>query len=247
MISFSFVVNANSTLEGRFMNTKTINETISIEGVSQIDAKFTIGRVTIYESDKEEIEVSGSISGNSSRGVEVQKQGDIIYIKQKIGYFPIRIGITRVYIGIPNNYSNNLNIHQRTGNLTIKKLSIGTLNIKTTAASISVDDILFENLNLKAGSASSIIDLKRKSGNITIDSSVGKVNITIDKIAGDISFDGGTMGGNLVIPEKSPVNIINIGNSSKCKISAKTSEEKSYSMILKPGVGRIKVTDSKGF
>ena len=57
MITFNFVVNANSTLEGRFMNTKTINETISIEGVSQIDAKFTIGRVTIYESDKEEIEV----------------------------------------------------------------------------------------------------------------------------------------------------------------------------------------------
>src|SRR6056297_1899695 len=244
VMAYSSIVNAQSSLEGGFLNMQNIKKSISIENVSQIEAKFTIGRITIYESNNEMIEITGSISGNSSKGIELKKLGDTIYIKQKVGYFPIKVGITRIFIGIPVNYSNDLTIKQLTGKLTIKNIDIDTLNINTSAATTLVDDILFENFNLKAGSASSNINLKRKSGNIFVNSTIGRVNINIKEISGDINFEGGTMGGKLVIPKNAQVEIINIGNKN-CKINAHTSKKKNHRIIIKAGVGKIKVTDKE--
>jgi len=243
-MAYSTTVNAQGSSEGGFLNMVNIRKSISIENVSQIEAKFTIGRITIYESNNEMIEITGSISGNSSKGIELKKLGDTIYIEQKTGYFPIKVGITKIFIGIPANYSNDLTIQQLTGKLSIKSIDIDTLNIKTSAASTLVDDILFKNLNLKAGSASSDINLKRKSGNIFVDSSVGRVNIDIEEVSGDIRFEGGTMGGKLVIPKNAVSEIINIGNNN-CKINAHTSENKNYRIIIKAGVGKIKVTNKE--
>lgn len=219
---------------------KNINETIGIKGISQIDLKLTIGQVTIYESNSEKIEIGGSITGNSSQGVEVKRLGEVVNIKQKIGFFPVKFGVTEIMIGIPATFNKDITVSQSTGKLKIQKINVDSIEIKTMAASLDVDDILFKDLILKTGPGWSDIDLKRKSGNIVIDSGVGKVKLKVDKIGGDIRFNGGTVGGTLVIPQNAPVDITNLGNK-KGQISALTSDEGLYNIFIKPGVGKLKV------
>ena len=227
-------------LMGTNVDAKNVNKTIGIESINQIDIEIKIGKVTIYESDSEKIKINGSITGNSSRGIESKILGDTAKIKQKIGFIPIKFGVTEIFIGIPANFNKNVTVRQSTGKLIIKTINVDSLNIKTRAASLDVDDIVFKDFNLKAGSGRSNVDLKRKCGNMTIDSSVGKVKLKIDEIGGDIKFYGGTMGGALVIPKNAPVDIIKRGDK-KCQISATTSDKGNYNIFIKPGVGKIKV------
>ena len=225
---------------GTNVDAKNINKTIGIESISQINLKLTIGRITIYESNSKKIKISGSITGNSSQGVKVKKIGNIINIKQKIGFFPVKFGETEIFIEIPATFNKDITVRQSTGKLIIQKINVNSLNIKSMAASVDVDDIVFKDLILKAGSGWSNIDLKRKCGNMTIGSSVGKVKLKVDKIGGNIKFNGGTMGGTLVIPQNAPVNITNLGNKN-VQIAASTFDEGNYNIFIKPGVGKIRV------
>lgn len=227
-------------LVGTNVDAKDINETIGIESINHIDIKLLIGRVTIYECNSENIEIVGSITGNSSKGVEINILGDVLKIKQKVGFFPVKYGVTEIMIGIPKTFHKDLTVRQNTGKLKLEKIDVNSLNIKTMAASLGINDIVFNDLVLKTGPGWCNIDLKRKTGNIHIDSGVGKVKMKVNEIGGDIKFNGGTMGGTLVIPENAPVDITNHGNK-KCQISAIISDEGNYSIFLNPGVGKLKV------
>jgi len=224
------------------VNAKNINQTIGIKDIIQINLNFKIGRVNIYEGDCENINIKGKITGNSSKGLEIKKINNIINIKQKLGFVPIKYGKTEIFVEIPSNYNKNISVNQSTGKLIINKLNLDSLNIKCTAASVDINDIVFKSLILKTGSGWSNINLNKKSGNIKIDSNVGKSVLNVDQIGGDIIFDVGTMGGTIIIPQDSPINVHNSDNK-KVDISANFLDEGKYNLYLKPGVGKIKVNN----
>ena len=221
---------------------KTIDKSCDPNGVSQLDITIKQGTVTIYKSNNGLIQLSGSITGNSSKGVEIKKATNVVYIKQKIGLgFPFKIGFTKIFIGIPSHFDGNLSIaHYGGGKLILKDISVKSLAIKSLVAKLLIDDIVFEDILLKSGTSGSKIDLKRECGNISVNSTVGKVNFNMDKIGGNLEFNGGVSGGSLIIPSDAPVKIINRGNK---KDSDRSSSKDVYNFILKPGVGKIKIRE----
>ncbi|GGM29944.1 hypothetical protein GCM10011351_15090 [Paraliobacillus quinghaiensis] len=217
---------------------KKVEEVVFIEHIENLNFNIIEGSITVYETNHENMVITADL-GNCVKDLNIRTQGNQIFVEQKLSYLPIKVSSSKLYIGIPTTYENNLSIKQFTGKLQINQLCLKNVDIKTNVVRVVINDVTFQHLNVKNGNSNCTINLKGKSGNMDIRSLVGKLNLTVLDIGGNLDFKGGNRGGLIKIPEDAPVKIV---GDNKCFIEAKTGVQ-NYEWILKSNVGKIKVVN----
>ena len=171
--SLKFGVESRSESNYSEGSTENSSESISIDGIENIDIDIDAANIVINEVDGNEVSVEFIGKSNSNRQSKVEKKGDKIVIKENYYDSGFKFGVSnfeeqKVIIGIPSSYIENLSLEYGAGNVTVKGIKVNELYIGGGAGNLEIRNIVFNSLDLEQGVGNTDIDLKEKSGDIKI-------------------------------------------------------------------------------
>lgn len=226
----------------------SINKSVPYNNEGKIDIEINYGDINIIGYDGNEVVVTGTGNGGD-KNMTVKSDGEKITIKDTSnGSISINLfgnnGVnngTKVDIKIPYSFAGDLDFSYGAGDTYINDVKCKTLKVEGGAATLDIENIVFEKLDLTAGVGETNIILKEKCGDINISGGVGDITVDLAEVGGNLTFEGGVGDAKIRIPENSPVYFDSDAGVGTTKLTAKTSGENLYKFKLSLGVGDVKV------
>lgn len=222
---------------------ESIQQSESIEGVNKINIDMEVSEVNVVYYDGNSVQVEGTL-GNSSRGLNINKNQDEITINEDVNKSTMLINNvgSKFDIKIPNSYNGDFDFMFGVGDCTIKGIKGNNIKIKAGVGRLVIKDIGFNNLTLNSGVGDTDLDTIEKTGNIDVKGGVGDIDIKLGEVSGNLKYNGGMGDTTIIIPVDSPVKINSTSGLGDCKVTAKTSGD-DYTFDVKLGVGSLKISN----
>lgn len=219
-----------------------VNETISIDGVSNLNLDIGVSDIDIYVVDGNEVKIERVCRGKVYGELNIDKDGDTINIieegvKTKLNNISHKNSLK---IGVPKEFKGNLELDYGVGDCNIEALTFNDAEISSGVGTLEINNLICNDFSLEQGVGDSDITLE-KSGEIQIEGGVGKTELYIKEVGGNLTYEGGVGDADIYIPKNSPVRFETESGLGKCKVKAETSGENTYVYDLSVGMGNINV------
>ncbi|GAA0737427.1 DUF4097 family beta strand repeat-containing protein [Clostridium oceanicum] len=197
------------------------DEEYKVDNIKNISVNVDVGRVYLYSTENSNGRVVISKNGKANgRDVRIQEKNNELNIEAniknkkviKIG-FPFNLHIFDkkdnekyiVKLYVPKKYNNDIELKSKVGDINIKSIDINNLKVTANIAEIRGDSIKSKNINLKVSTGE--INLKKLSGKLSCNNSIGDIKIECSKLVDDIDITNSTGQINLYVPEESDFNL----------------------------------------
>lgn len=221
-----------------------VNESISIEGVSNINIDIAVSQIDIYIVDGNEVKVERTCKGDVYGNLTVEKNNDTIDITEE----EVKVDLSKMNInnylkiGVPKDFNGDFNLKNGVGDCTIGDLNVNDVNIASGVGEMEINNFKCNNFYLEQGVGDSDINLVNSS-EVEITGGIGEMDLYMEAVGGNLTYEGGVGDAKIYIPTNSPVRFETTAGIGKCKISAKASGENTYIYDLTTGIGNLEIRE----
>lgn len=194
-IIVTVIIGNKSILDSRY-SYENKTEIFNASEISEIDASVLSGKITVSDSQTDEIMVI--LNGESNHEIKVSKYGSILSIREGenwLGLFSLGINIKRAYeltILVPSTYNKNINLDTISNEISVNNININLLKTNTVSGNTNFNNIVCADLGIDTVSGSLYID-KITTDKIDVNLASGELNfknisaneLIIDQVSGD--------------------------------------------------------------
>lgn len=191
--------------------------TFSLKDISEVTISYDKEKVTVYESENDELTIKEYMTENkSSYYAKVDQSSDSIKISEGGKPF-FKDGFSRyVEVYLPTSYHENLTITTTDGNIDISelKITLNVLRIDSTAGTVKLNTVEAQNIHLST--TSGVLEVDRLDADtIRIDTTSGSFschtldgNVAYTTTSGDANIQSAIGSGNYKANNSGELNVV---------------------------------------
>ncbi len=239
-------INNNTNNNSSTIYNEDLHETISIDGIKNLDISILASDVTIRAISGNDITLDCTGSSSIVKATSFEKNRDTLTI-QETGVNSFNFSgfnsdpSRKVLIGIPEKFISEATIYCGAGTITINDLTFNSLALEGGAGELNLSNIIFDDLTLEQGMGETTIELNSKCGDMDISGGMGEFYLKLSEVGGNLTYSGGMGEATIDIPDNAPVKLITDTGLGETNISATTSGENTYVFDLSVGMGSLTV------